>query len=75
MARSTTVLATAFLALTIAGCAETILVMKDPQTAEVAQFRAGSGPTMFPIIQNEIDKSTAENCAAGCLGAGWVRMN
>ena len=74
MTRSTVVVA-AILAVTIAGCAETIIVLKNPTTNEVAQCRSGGGPAMFPIIQNAIDKSTAENCAAGYLGAGWKRMN
>ena len=74
MTRSTAVVA-AFVAIAVAGCAETIIVLKNPTTNEVAQCRSGGGPTMFPIIQNAIDKSTAESCAAGYLGAGWKRMN
>ena len=74
MTRSNVVVAT-LLALTSAACSETIIVLRDPTTNQVAQCRSGGGPTMFPIIQNAIDKSTAESCAAGYLGAGWQRMN
>ena len=61
--------------LLVSGCVEAIVVMKNPQTGEVAQCRAGGGPSLFPIIQASIDRSTADNCAAGCTSAGWVRMN
>ena len=67
--------ALALLALALSGCVEAIVVMKNPQTGEVAQCKAGGGPSMFPIIQASIDRSTADNCAAGYISAGWVRMN
>ena len=70
-----TTAALTILALALSGCVEAIVVMKNPKTSEVAQCRAGGGPTMFPIIQAAIDRSTAENCAAGYIGAGWTRMN
>lgn len=74
MTKSTAVVA-AFVAMALTRCAETIIVLKNPSTNEVAQCRSGGGPTMFPIIQNAIDRSTAESCASGYLGAGWKRMN
>ena len=74
MTRSVVVVA-AFFAMLTAGCSETLIVMSNPKTGEVAQCRAGGGPTLFPIIQSALDKSTAESCAAGYLGAGWKRMN
>jgi hypothetical protein len=64
-------------ALALGGCVESqVIVLKNPANGAIIQCRAGTtGASFFPIIQTEIDNSSAQSCAKGYEAAGWQRMN
>ena len=64
-------------ALVLSGCVSSeIFVMRDPKTGQVVQCGAtGHGASFFPIIQTNIDNTSAESCAKGYEAAGWQKMN
>lgn len=63
--------------LAVAGCVESkVYVMKDPKTGQITQCGSTEhGASVFPIIQTNIDNTSAESCAKGYEAAGWQRMN
>jgi hypothetical protein len=53
-----------------------IVVMRNPQTAEIVQCRpATEGASFFPIFQAVLNSGQTAGCANGYAAAGWQRMN
>jgi hypothetical protein len=59
----------------LAGCSSPIIVMKNPDTGEIAQCRGSDQASFFPIAQAMTNKSMVDSCTQGYEAAGWKRMN